>query len=276
MSPKVRAKVITFPYFQALKYEKYILKLLRDIKKDIKVALMSFFTVHKDDYIDDLNRLFDDIRSSIALNEDLIISNLISRGKSILGFSRKQLIASLSGLISFKGISTLEDDIGINTFQSFNLSQNELLKSWVSTNTRLITSINEDLLNDVATIIESSFRAANSIDYIQDQIKTRFNVSDKKARLIARDQTAKLHSNYIKKEHLDLGITEYIWLTSNDERVRASHKVLNNKICQWMDATLYKNEDSSNWLHKSSIGGVNLQVGEDFQCRCSIKALINL
>lgn len=205
---KLIAKVVTFPFFQSVKYRKYIISTIDKTKKDINKVLVSFFTIHKDDYVDDLKGLFDDIRTSLTLSDELVIANLIQIGTSIVGFTRRQLINSLRGIISINDIS---NNLGVDVFSSpINLSQNELLKSWVSTNTRLITSINETLLNDVATIIESGFRAGNTTSYIQGEIKDRFGVSDKKASLVARDQTAKLHSNYIRQEHLDLGITEYV------------------------------------------------------------------
>lgn len=279
---RIKAKVIIFPRYQSAKYEKYILSLINKTKKDIKEALVSFFVIHKDDYIDDLESLLSDLRSAIISNESILISDLIITGRSILKFTRKQLVDSLSGLLKVTNAILPIESLGVDVFNSpFNFNQNELLKSWVVTNTRLITSIEGSLLDDVATIIESGFRAGSSIDYMQDQIKLRFDVSDKKARLIARDQTAKLHSNYIRQEHLNLGISEYIWLTSNDERVRVSHELLHGKVCKWEDAEVYKNEQSSlHWLDKKDltkkgISATEHQVGEDFQCRCSIKAIVN-
>jgi SPP1 gp7 family putative phage head morphogenesis protein len=270
---KLRAGIITFPRVEAIKYEKYILSVIRKTKKDIRNALISFFQFNRDSYVDDLDLLFNDIRSQLLADETTLILNVVKYGRSILQFSRKQLVNSLKGLVSIN-VSDLPRTI--NTIDIFDTTQtSELLNSWVSTNVRLITSINSSLLDDVSNIIETSFRAGNSTPFISEEIATRFKVSDKKAKLIARDQTAKLHSNYIRQEHISLGITDYIWLTAGDERVRQSHKVLNNKICNWNNHDIYKDNKEDPWKDKSSIGGVELQVGEDFQCRCAIVALVS-
>jgi SPP1 gp7 family putative phage head morphogenesis protein len=275
---KTKSNLILFPNLKVNKYEQYILKTINTIKKDIKESLVSFFNIHNDDYIDDLNFLFDNIKSKISLNEDILISDLISIGRATLIFSRSQIIASLRGLISINKVTDIKN-IGVDIFASGN---NNLLKSWVSTNTKLITSIARNLLDDVANIIETGFRAGNTISSIQEQIKIRFNVSDKKANLIASDQIAKLHSNYIRQECLNLGLPEYIWRTSNDERVRASHALLNDKICRWDDPTVYKNTPQETvWLKKSDlksnkgIKAPECQVGEDFRCRCTFYILVD-
>lgn len=44
----------------------------------------------------------------------------------------------------------------------------------------------------------------------------------------------------------------------------------------WEDASIYKDQSAQNWEDKSGIGGVELQVGEDFQCRCAIKAIVSI
>lgn len=270
MKSKIRSGVVLYPSRLGKRYARYTLSVVKETKNDIKKALVSFFNTRRDDYIDDLAVLLGDVRDALVLGEDLIILNVIRNGKAILDFTRQQVISSLKGLLTVSP----SPNLGVDIFVNNPLVKNELLKSWVSTNTNLITSINENLLNDVAVIVESSFRAGNSTNYLQEQLKTRFGVSDNKARLIARSQTASVHSDYIRQEHLTLGIGEYVWLTSNDERTRTSHKVLNNKICSWNDATIYRDQNSNIWKKKSSIGGDEQQVGKAPNCRCGLKAVI--
>jgi SPP1 gp7 family putative phage head morphogenesis protein len=149
------------------------------------------------------------------------------------------------------------------------------VKSATLTNARLITSIEDKFLDDVAILIQDSYRSGLSANSISKQIKDKFGITENRARLIARDQIGKLHSDIVRDEHLSLGITEYKWLTSNDERVRASHKVLNEKICSWYDPTIYKDSvDDKKWKKRSSIGGVEKHPGQDYQCRCDEIAIL--
>jgi SPP1 gp7 family putative phage head morphogenesis protein len=276
------AKTITFPKTLALKYEKYILKKLKTTISMLNSELKPFFLnnkinidYRKDDYVDDLQKILDDIVTFITINENSLIRDLLLYGRSLTSYTRKQLYNSFKDILN---VQVAAPSIAVNIFEYPILDKqiDLMVKSWVSTNTSLITSIQTDLLEQVGVVIESAYRSGLSIPDLTKQLQTKFNISKNRGRLIARDQTAKLHSDYIKHEHKLLGITQYIWLTTNDERTRASHKVLNNKVCQWDDALTYRDKENSSLKKKSSIGGVPLQVGQDYQCRCSLAAIVNL
>lgn len=265
----LKAKVLNYPTFQYKQYQKFLLGYIKRFTDLINQRLVDKLQaldrsneIRKDDYSDDIERIVQEIKRIIE-NDIFLLNYVVKFGKSILGFTKKQLVNSLS--------VKYNTDLMVDIFEK---DQDQLLKSWAVTNARLIKSIPLDLLDEVATIIETGFRAGSGLVDIKNQIKVRFNVSEAKAKLLARDQTAKLHSNYIRNEHLKLGIKDYIWLTVGDERVRHSHKVLNNKVCSWDDPTIYKDNIEGVWKKKSSIKGVLKQVGEDYQCRCSIYAII--
>ena len=276
------AKVIVFPNSQAIKYEKYILKELRGTIALLAASLKPFFAANKldsayrvDDYVDDLQKILNELAEYIRIKDDQLIRDLWFFSGSLIQYTRNQLSASLRGLIA---VEVASSSLAVNIFSMPTLDNqiDLMMKSWVSTNTSLIKTIQTDLLDQVGIIIESGYRSGLSIHTLTSQLQTKFNISKNRAKLIARDQTAKLHSDYIHHEHKQLGITQYVWLTSGDERVRTSHKVLNGKICQWDDALTYRDKENSRLKSKSSIGGVNLQVGQDFQCRCSLAAVVSL
>jgi SPP1 gp7 family putative phage head morphogenesis protein len=86
---------------------------------------------------------------------------------------------------------------------------------------------------------------------LQESTKTTKN----QARLWARDQTLKFNAAVTKERHQYLGVTEYIWTTSQDERVRERHAELANRTFQ------YSNPPDSD-------SGEPINPGEDYQCRC--------
>ena len=81
----------------------------------------------------------------------------------------------------------------------------------------------------------------------------------KRAKLIARDQTQKVNAAVTQGRQSNLGVTEYIWRTSSDERVRESHKSKNGKRFRW---------DSP----PADTG----HPGQDIQCRCVAEPVIEL
>ena len=76
------------------------------------------------------------------------------------------------------------------------------------------------------------------------EIRKVYGSSRRRAELIARDQTAKLNGQIQRAQQLDAGVTEYIWSTSGDERVRRSHRELNGRKFSWNDAPV--NSDGGN------------------------------
>jgi len=86
-------------------------------------------------------------------------------------------------------------------------------------------------------------------------IEQRTGVAKSKARLWARDQVLKFNASVTKERHLGLGIEEYYWISSNDERVRDRHAELANQKFRYDDPPL-------------SDSGEPINPGEDYQCRC--------
>jgi SPP1 gp7 family putative phage head morphogenesis protein len=68
-------------------------------------------------------------------------------------------------------------------------------------------------------------------------IMDNYGVGQRKAKFLARQETALLMSKFHEQRYKEIGVTKYIWSTSNDgDRVRDDHKVLNNKVFFVTDA----------------------------------------
>lgn len=75
---------------------------------------------------------------------------------------------------------------------------------------------------------------------------------------IARDQTSKLIGELDRLRQQQIGVDEYDWATSADERVRPTHRSKNGKRFRW-------DEPPPETGHP----------GEDYQCRCVARAVIS-
>ena len=92
-----------------------------------------------------------------------------------------------------------------------------------TTNVQLITSIADRLLGDVFRVVTESVINGTRVETLATQIQERYQVSDSRARLIARDQTLKANANLTQERHREAGVTQYVWSSSRDERVREIH-----------------------------------------------------
>lgn len=65
---------------------------------------------------------------------------------------------------------------------------------------------------------------------IKDLTHSMLTSSARMARFFARDQLARLNKSTTISTLISAGVTKVRWLTSNDGRVRESHKELNRKV----------------------------------------------
>ncbi len=148
-------------------------------------------------------------------------------------------------------------------------------------NTDLITSIPEDMIDDVSATLEKAWDAGKRVESLSADIQEAFGSSKKRADLIARDQTLKLNSQISKTRAQASGITRYVWSTSNDERVRGNpsglypnpsktgktrpdHYHLDGKTFSYSDPPVV---DEST--------GRRANPGEDYQCRCTAAPVLD-
>ena len=100
---------------------------------------------------------------------------------------------------------------------------------------QLITSLPEDYLHDVEQTVLRAFREGKRAEEIAGQLEDRFDVSQRNAARIARDQIGKLNGELTRERQKNLGIRRYRWQSSGDERVRDEHRALDGKVFSWDD-----------------------------------------
>lgn len=168
-------------------------------------------------------------------------------GRAVAAFNAQQIRRQMRGIFEvdvFLGDARLEG----------------LLDDFAAQNAKLIKSIPEQYLSQVEDITRRSVRSGRRAEEIRGEIEQRFGVTRSRAALIARDQISKINSNLTRDRHQQLGLTEYIWRTSRDERVRASHTEMEGTRQSWDDPP--------------NVGGRNLHPGEDYRCRCTAEPVI--
>lgn len=184
----------------------------------------------------------------------LRIINHVYRQYSGLTTLNKKLTAAYDrGNSAHKARYLYEMDRALGTDVSALLSDPEAaarVRQGVDDSVRLISTLDADLKARLATDIWTGIANGESRGSLRKLILDRGNVSRYRARLIARDQTAKLYSQLSRVRQEDVGITGYTWRTVGDGAVRPDHDAL--------DGT------SQIWASPPSIG----HPGDDIQCRC--------
>lgn len=118
-------------------------------------------------------------------------------------------------------------------------------------NVQLIKSVQSTYFDKIGNAVLSGVAQGRRASDLAKDIEEITGVTESRAKFIARDQTAKMNSAITKARHQELGIEEYTWQTSGDERVRDSHAAHDGKVFRWDDPPA----DTGN-------------PGEDYNCRC--------
>jgi SPP1 gp7 family putative phage head morphogenesis protein len=157
--------------------------------------------------------------------------------------------------------------LGINVLDDYYMGEfySETMKIWVQNNVGLIKTIPKGALTDMQNIVSEGYTAGRNNTFIGKDIQHSYGVERRHAQFIARDQIAKLNAELTQAQQKDAGVEEYVWSTSEDERVRRRHAELDGKTFRWSDPPIV-DERSGRRGHP----------GEDYQCRCVALPKFNL
>jgi len=143
--------------------------------------------------------------------------------------------ASMSGgntTMSPPGVIRARFGVGVDVYRSEPwLAQAQ--SNWIASNTALIKSIPIQYMGQVEQIIRSGVLAGESPKSLAEKIQKAGGVTERRATIIARDQIGKANAELTKNRQTDLGITDYTWRTSHDERVRPLHRERDGREFAW-------------------------------------------
>lgn len=155
----------------------------------------------------------------------------------------------------------LKKSAGIDVF-SGNSTLQDYLKASAQQNSLLIKSIPAKYLDEVQTLVMANMRSGMRPGYIEKALQEQFGVTQRRAKMIARDQTSKIQGELNRKQQQGAGFTHFRWLTSHDSRVRHDHDVFEHRVTKygkgvylWSDLPLEK--------------GVPVSPGSPINCRCT-------
>lgn len=135
-------------------------------------------------------------------------------------------------------------------------------KAFRAENVDLITSLAADKVARVREILVDA-GAGTRVEEIARAVRESADATRSRARLIARDQVLKLNAQITQTRHEAAGVTEFVWRTSKDERVREDHRALDGKRFRYDDPPIVDRRRGDRAL-----------PGVHFQCRCVAEPVI--
>ena len=123
-------------------------------------------------------------------------------------------------------------------------------------NVALITRMADEQLAQVRRLVNEAGTSGMRAATLAKRLQERLAIGERRAALIARDQTLKINGQLTQIRQRDAGVERYVWSTSQDERVREMHAELEGQTFSWDDPPVTNEQGDTN------------HPGEDYQCRC--------
>ena len=130
---------------------------------------------------------------------------------------------------------------------SYDKNYDEVLRLLLERNVQLIKNVSSQTITNIENIVYDAMTTGEGWYGIQKSLTHQKEISSRRVKLIARDQTAKANQTLSELTQREAGVKFFMWRTAQDERVSTGyggHKQLNNKIYKWGDVENYPIIDS--------------------------------
>lgn len=146
----------------------------------------------------------------------------------------------------------------------------DVFREIVKENSKLIKTIPESMTEYVSRYVAKEAQKGRRHTDIAKDLQEKFpELNKSRATLIARTESSKASTALTKARSERMGIRWYVWKTSEDSRVRSSHRHMNDVLVNWNDPP-----DPETLKGEKSHG--NYHAGNIFNCRCYAEVVINL
>jgi len=201
--------------------------------------------VRQDAWQDDLRTAFERIVRDMGKPVDDTIKSMIKYGPMTNQYNKAEWT------------KLIRSQYGVDPTKENPEAYKELMAQWSRNNALLIKDIPTKTMLQIQEKTIEALRVGQTVPDltkdIYDIMAERTDVTDSRAKLIARDQVAKLNAQFTQERQQDAGIEGYVWRTVGDERVRDTHDAVDGQFFSWDNPP---GETDGN------------HPGEDYQCRC--------
>lgn len=138
----------------------------------------------------------------------------------------------------------------------------QAMREATEANVELIKSIPAQYLDRVYETVTDAWTSGDRWESMVERIQEDGDITERRAKLIARDQTSKMNSAFNQERQQQVGIEKFEWSTSQDERVRESHADLDGQTFEWAKPPIVDGEPAT--------------PGSPVCCRCSAIPVIDM
>jgi SPP1 gp7 family putative phage head morphogenesis protein len=226
---KNNIKGIQEPKSAELAYLKQLKKLTKQLKDDVRQNILPLL---KGATIDSLTNdsVFDVLAALKALS--LRYDNLLTFSET----TSSQIVNQINNSNKARFYKNVQNSTGIDLEQVVaEEGLSDIIALQKNKNESLIKSIPQEFIKNIEVVVQNGISEGLRPEEIARQIKgikgikSVFGKLDNRVKLIAKNETLSINAALAKKRAENVGITEAIWRTSKDERVRDCHQARDGK-----------------------------------------------
>ena len=208
-------------------YQRKLMVLAREMSKAVRTELLPYLKANEAAYVidavsDDVEKIIDTLQERFA-----VVINA--------GFAENTATSVVNGIetkTTRKFVRSVRTITGIDpSFMLASEGLTDFVNGQINKNVQLIKSLPEEYFKDISTIVNNGSLSGARSDTIAKQITAKTGSTDSKLvnriKTIARNEVQTITSQINLRRSEALGITEGIYRTSEDEKVRKCHKELN-------------------------------------------------
>lgn len=168
----------------------------------------------------------------IAFLETLVLASVDPIAAAALV---ERIMASVDTFNRSEFRSVLRSVYGVDIITTAPQSLRSALDVFEATNISLIRSIPQQAVSQLQGKVVEAVRRGSTLKTLQAQIREEFDITDRRAELIARDQIGKLNGQLTELRQEQIGVTEYRWRGILDARERPEHVAREGKLFNWAE-----------------------------------------
>ena len=176
--------------------------------------------------------------------------------ESIVGFTHQKIVKDLKKLEAVEEMEfseSVREDVRLKITNILHGNLEERLKNYTL-----------DHVESLQIAVKKNMKEGR-LDKLEGIIKAHQGKANRMANIMAIQETNLLIANYVQEQANALGSSGYIWHTVLDNRVRHDHRLLEKRQFTWDNPPIVDSET-----------GRRGHPGEDYNCRCAARIIVNL
>lgn len=210
--------------------------------------------------------------ASISSQSRILMNGLISRFSVMFAQASKGLSEEMVSAVETNSATGLRNSLkeisGSVTLKTDMLKGGpvaDIAKASVAENVALIKSIPEQYLNQVTGSVMRSITTGNGLQDLQPALKKYKGITERRATLIAEDQTRKVYNSIAKGRMQAVGIGKFEWIhTGGSQKPRQEHIDMDGEIYSFDDLPVIDSRTGERGI-----------PGQLPNCRCTMRPILD-